>query len=54
MFGAPAFVVTAPGVDGALFWGQDRLTSNAGIVQALDVGAAVSPTGVWVPYLTLD
>lgn len=25
VFGAPAFAVTAPGVDGALFWGQDRL-----------------------------
>jgi 2-hydroxychromene-2-carboxylate isomerase len=25
VFGAPAFVVTAPGVSGALFWGQDRL-----------------------------
>lgn len=25
VFGAPAFVVTAPGVDGDLFWGQDRL-----------------------------
>jgi 2-hydroxychromene-2-carboxylate isomerase len=25
VFGAPAFVVTAPGVAGDLFWGQDRL-----------------------------
>lgn len=25
VFGAPAFVVTAPGVNGDLFWGQDRL-----------------------------
>jgi 2-hydroxychromene-2-carboxylate isomerase len=25
VFGAPAFVVTAPGVTGDLFWGQDRL-----------------------------
>ncbi len=25
IFGAPAFVVTAPGVAGDLFWGQDRL-----------------------------
>lgn len=25
VFGAPTCVVTAPGVDGALFWGQDRL-----------------------------
>jgi 2-hydroxychromene-2-carboxylate isomerase len=25
VFGAPAFVVTAPGVSGDLFWGQDRL-----------------------------
>ena len=25
VFGAPAFVVTAPGVPGDLFWGQDRL-----------------------------
>jgi 2-hydroxychromene-2-carboxylate isomerase len=25
IFGAPAFVVTAPGVTGDLFWGQDRL-----------------------------
>lgn len=25
VFGAPAFVVHAPGVDGDLFWGQDRL-----------------------------
>jgi 2-hydroxychromene-2-carboxylate isomerase len=25
VFGAPAFVVTAPGVEGDLFWGQDRL-----------------------------
>jgi len=25
IFGAPAFVVTAPGVSGELFWGQDRM-----------------------------
>lgn len=25
VFGAPAFVVTAPGVAGELFWGQDRM-----------------------------
>jgi 2-hydroxychromene-2-carboxylate isomerase len=25
VFGAPSFVVTAPGVSSALFWGQDRL-----------------------------
>lgn len=25
VFGAPAFVVTAPGVSGDLYWGQDRL-----------------------------
>jgi 2-hydroxychromene-2-carboxylate isomerase len=25
VFGAPAFIVTAPGVAGDLFWGQDRL-----------------------------
>jgi 2-hydroxychromene-2-carboxylate isomerase len=25
VFGAPAFVVTAPGVPGDLYWGQDRL-----------------------------
>jgi 2-hydroxychromene-2-carboxylate isomerase len=25
VFGAPTFIVTAPGVDGDLFWGQDRL-----------------------------
>jgi 2-hydroxychromene-2-carboxylate isomerase len=25
VFGAPTFLVTAPGVAGALFWGQDRL-----------------------------
>jgi 2-hydroxychromene-2-carboxylate isomerase len=25
VFGAPAFVVHAPGVEGELFWGQDRL-----------------------------
>ena len=28
--------------------------ASAGVVQALDVGAAVSPTGVWVPYLVLE
>ncbi len=28
--------------------------STAGIVQALDVGAAVSPNGVWTPYLALE
>jgi eukaryotic-like serine/threonine-protein kinase len=27
---------------------------TAGIVQALDVGAAVSPSGVWTPYLVLE
>ncbi len=28
--------------------------SNAGIVQALDVGAATSPNGTWTPYLALE
>jgi serine/threonine-protein kinase len=28
--------------------------STAGIVQALDVGAAVSPNGTWTPYLALE
>jgi serine/threonine protein kinase len=28
--------------------------STAGIVQALDVGAAVSPSGAWTPYLALE
>src|SRR3954469_17873213 len=28
--------------------------SNVGIVQALDVGAAVSPNGTWTPYLALE
>jgi serine/threonine-protein kinase len=28
--------------------------ATAGIVQALDVGAAVSPSGVWTPYLALE
>lgn len=28
--------------------------STTGIVQALDVGAAVSPSGVWTPYLALE
>jgi serine/threonine protein kinase len=28
--------------------------STAGIVQALDVGAAVSPSGTWTPYLVLE
>lgn len=28
--------------------------STAGIVQALDVGGAVSPNGVWTPYLVLE
>ncbi|WP_438014403.1 SUMF1/EgtB/PvdO family nonheme iron enzyme [Sorangium sp. So ce315] len=28
--------------------------ANAGIVQALDVGAAVSPSGEWTPYLVLE
>ncbi len=28
--------------------------STAGIVQALDVGAAVSPSGTWTPYLALE
>jgi serine/threonine-protein kinase len=27
---------------------------TAGIVQALDVGAAISPSGVWTPYLVLE
>lgn len=27
---------------------------TAGIVQALDVGAAVSPSGAWTPYLVLE
>ncbi|WP_437285008.1 bifunctional serine/threonine-protein kinase/formylglycine-generating enzyme family protein [Sorangium sp. So ce406] len=28
--------------------------ANAGIVQALDAGAAVSPSGEWTPYLVLE
>ena len=28
--------------------------ATAGIVQALDVGAAVSPSGAWTPYLALE
>ena len=28
--------------------------ATAGIVQALDVGAAVSPSGVWTPFLVLE
>jgi serine/threonine-protein kinase len=28
--------------------------STAGIVQALDVGAAISPDGTWTPYLALE
>src|SRR6185295_18428812 len=28
--------------------------ATAGIVQALDVGAAVSPSGTWTPYLVLE
>ncbi|AGP33676.1 serine/threonine-protein kinase [Sorangium cellulosum] len=28
--------------------------ASAGIVQALDVGASLSPTGVWTPYLVLE
>ncbi|MBI4953775.1 MAG: protein kinase [Myxococcales bacterium] len=28
--------------------------AHAGIVQALDLGAAVSPLGVWTPYLVLE
>ena len=28
--------------------------STAGIVQALDVGAAVSPKGIWTPYIVLE
>ncbi len=28
--------------------------ATAGIVQALDVGAAVSPKGIWTPYLVLE
>jgi formylglycine-generating enzyme required for sulfatase activity/serine/threonine protein kinase len=28
--------------------------ATAGIVQALDVGAAVSPSGAWTPYLVLE
>src|SRR5450432_3137974 len=32
-----------------------KLTSaDAGIVQALDVGAATSPNGTWTPYLVLE
>jgi serine/threonine protein kinase/tetratricopeptide (TPR) repeat protein len=27
---------------------------NAGIVQALDVGAAVSPLGIWTPYIVME
>jgi len=34
---------------------QHRLSRmTAGIVQALDVGAAVSPSGAWTPYLVLE
>lgn len=34
---------------------QHRLSRmTAGIVQALDVGAATSPTGQWTPYLVLE
>lgn len=29
-------------------------SANAGIVQALDVGAATSPNGTWTPYLILE
>ena len=29
-------------------------SANAGIVQALDVGAATSPSGTWTPYLVLE
>ena len=29
-------------------------SANAGIVQALDVGAATSPSGTWTPYLILE
>jgi formylglycine-generating enzyme required for sulfatase activity/serine/threonine protein kinase len=28
--------------------------AHAGIVQALDVGAAVSPSGIWTPFLVLE
>jgi eukaryotic-like serine/threonine-protein kinase len=28
--------------------------ANAGIAQALDVGAAMSPSGIWTPYLVLE
>lgn len=28
--------------------------ATAGIVQALDVGAATSPSGIWTPYLILE
>ena len=28
--------------------------SDAGVVQALDIGAAVAPSGAWTPYLALE
>src|SRR5690349_19561661 len=38
--------------EGRLLHQLSRATT--GIVQALDVGAAVSPSGTWTPYLALE
>lgn len=45
VFGAPAFVVWAPGVSGALFWGQDRLMFVERALSGWDVPPLLLPAG---------